>query len=378
MSQEYSPQDDILWEGRIEKLVEVLAAYAPQLQSLKYRDPCIKATQPRLALPPQLGQLSQLTKLDIGIESASVSTTEINAMLGNLPSLQHLRLQFRRYIYCLEREFFLGVVTSCAELKHLRIDGVWVQNAFPSEIGFLTRLTSLFLKYCDPLALTLPDSISQLTDLQALNLEVSSGCMDMSALPPSLTACQQLTSLVINNHQESPVLAKLQSLRFLSHHLVGTENDEDIFWPHLTGLTVLMLEFSFPDDVNLTGLAGMTSLCSLAIRYALPCRLPPGPYLSRLGTLRLEECSFDDGLPACLAAATQLHDLYIFNESYFDGNIDLSDADIAILIGIPLDRLVLQKPRRFTQAVWDERLTLLRVAYNDKGRIVIVEAWDSK
>ena len=46
--------------------------------------------------------------------------------------------------------------------------------------------------------------------------------------------------------------------------------------------------------------------------------------------------------------------------------------EIAILIGMPLDRLVLQKPHRLEQAVWDERLTLLRVAYIERGRIIPV------
>jgi len=254
-------------------------------------------------------------------------------------------------------------------LKHLGINGVWVQNAFPPEIGFLTSLTSLVVENCEPLSL--PDSISQLTDLQALTLEESYSEAGMSALPPSLTACQQLTSLVINHKEKSPVLAKLQSLRSLSVEVVGMDTDDDIFWPHLTGLTELKLEF-YLCNTNLTGLTGMTSLRSLTICMALPCHLPPGPYLSRLETLHFEYCSLVDGLPACLAAATQLHHLYILNEGYGDGNIDLSDAEIAVLIAMPLDRLVLRKPRRMEQAAWDERLALLRVAYNERGRIIPV------
>lgn len=64
------------------------------MQSLENSDPCGRLNQPRAVVPLQLGQLSQLTKLSMGMGVAPVSTARIDAMLRILPSLQHFRLQF--------------------------------------------------------------------------------------------------------------------------------------------------------------------------------------------------------------------------------------------------------------------------------------------
>lgn len=329
-----------MWEGRIQKLVKVLARHAPQLQSLEYIDPCQNWTEPCSALPPELGQLSQLTKLSIGMGLAAVSTARVDAMLLNLPSLQHLRLKYATSS-CSESEFPLGIVTSCAQLRYLEINRFVSQEDMPPDIGCLTRLTSLVLEQCEFISLS--HCITQLTALRGLSYRRSFIVSGVPTLPPGLTACQLLTSLMMSSDVKSPTLAELHSLRYLFVAVESRQMGAEIYWTHLTGLTELVLECGY-EDACLDGLAGMISLRSLTISMAYPCRIPSGPYLCRLESLYFKHIKFLDGLPKCLAAATQLRHLHIIGRrnAHDGGSIGMSYADTAMLAAMPLVNVVVQ------------------------------------
>ena len=77
-------------------------------------------------------------------------------------------------------------------------------------------------------------------------------------------------------------------------------------------------------------------------------------------------CDFEAGVPASLAAATQLYAL-----DFGDKNrgIDLTPADVAVLSSLPaLKGLRLAKPEAVDEHVWGERLAQLRAACAAQGR----------
>jgi hypothetical protein len=206
--------------------------------------------------------------------------------------------------------------------------------------------------------MSLPDSISCLSRLAEL---------DVSYLPPGLTACRQLTRLVMDSDNPSPVLASLHTLRYLS---VGVSWPWGRYWTQLTGLTELRLDFGYDPDGQghyelPAGLVGMTGIRKLSIAgdTGQVMDLPAGPYLSRLESLIMEAFSFPDGVPATLAAATQLRHLDISKK------FCLCAADVAILSALPaLTTLSLRQPGEFYMHKWDECLAQLEAAFLAQGR----------
>ena len=67
------------WERALWELVSLLAASAPQLRHLEYRYPGT-ATDPALALPAELGRLSQLSSLTLFLGGAVVTTARVRVV----------------------------------------------------------------------------------------------------------------------------------------------------------------------------------------------------------------------------------------------------------------------------------------------------------
>lgn len=151
------------------ELVALLAASAPKLRSLAHWLPANASASPVSALPAQLGQLSQLTSLTLGIGNAPVTTAQVDAMVQGLPMLQHLALSCspRRHV-ALSDGFPVSIATSCSKLRDLAIYCGSEWGAMPAELGALTGLTRLVLAFNG--MTSLPDSISRLTALQILIL----------------------------------------------------------------------------------------------------------------------------------------------------------------------------------------------------------------
>ena len=170
-----------------------------------------------------------------------------------------------------------------------------------------------------PGVLSLPDSISQLSALRELDL-----CRwSLTGLPQGLTACQQLTWLSMESDYKCPVLSSLQSMRYLR----VTANGQDTYWTQLTALTELQLtrgtDASIPPE-----LGGISSLRKLRLESCGCMQLHAGPMLSHLESMCLCNVS---GIPASLAAATQLRELSVIRPS------KIIPADLAVLLSSPED-----------------------------------------
>lgn len=89
------------------------------------------------------------------------------------------------------------------------------------------------------------------------------------------------------------------------------------------------------------GLSRSRSLCKLRIIGAELDDLPPGPYLHGLESLCMDYCTLKSGVPAGMAAATQLRSLDLGRLTI---GVLLTAAEVAVLSSIPaLVTLTLRK-----------------------------------
>ena len=342
------------WKRRNPELIAVLAASAPQLRSLEHWYPKRSLWDP-IALPADLGRLSQLTRLILGFSNSVLSPAQVDAVVQGLPSLRHLALSSH-----MMRDFgFPFSITRCSQLSSLRIIGCFMIEAVPPELGRLTALKELQLS---GEVSSLPDSISQLSALQDLNVSRN---RDLT-LPPGLAACRQLTWLdIMSCNSAFPVLASLHSLRHLAVSYVIDQQPQETYWTQLTGLTGLVLDWSTSWERSAVpaGLGGMAGLRRLGIVGAAIDDLPAGPLLSRLEELRLRDCDFPSGVPAALASATRLHTLEVAPCK----GIELIAGDIAVLISMPALKNLELVPTRKKRGVWKGRVAQLRALWHAQG-----------
>ena len=108
-------------------------------------------------LPPEIGNLSQLSELSLVDNSLTTLPVEI----GNLRNLTGLHLSHNRYLDVLPREVF-----NLTSLRELSLPGH--DTAVPPEISNLANLEELYIGH-GPLK-TLPPEIWDLPYLSALNV----------------------------------------------------------------------------------------------------------------------------------------------------------------------------------------------------------------
>lgn len=338
----------------------LLAASAPQLRSLEHNYPCISPENPASALPAELGRLSQLTSLSLGFGSALVSTEQVDAMVQTLPLLQHLVLN-GQYASSLLGGFPVSIATSCSRLEHLTIQSFRHLGNLPPQLGLLTALTGLDLSDCA--VTSLPETISRLTALKELKLSHSRGVVEV---PPRMTACQQLTKVVMGDTSTSPVLGRLHSLRSLAVNLRTNEPPHELYWAHLSAFNDLELR-CIEDGSLPAGLGSMVGLRVLTIGGAVLDDLPTGPYLNQLETLSMDHCTFNAGVPASLAAAKKLQYLGLGVGSR---GIDLTAADGTVLFSLPeRARVFLCKPNHMDYKEWGKRIAQLKAQSSEGGRV---------
>ena len=376
---------DTFWdalERRIPELMALLAASPPQLRSLQQWFPWHRSANPASALPAEIGALSQLTSLELGLGRADITTGQVAAVLVTLPSLQRLALG-ELGDGAISDGFPVSIATCCLKLQYLTIQGGQIR-AIPSELGRLTALMQLDLQ--SAAATSLPESISRLKALENLTL---TGRAETS-LPIQLTECLHLTRLVMDSDIRSPALARLKSLRSLEVTALDSQLPREMYWTQLTALTELKLwcddRLSFLDDemaemaagMAIIGgqhfevpipaaLSGMTSLRKLHIRYAKIHDLPPGPYLCGLESLIMTNCVFlDRRVPSNLAAAAQLLNLEFESDNAM--GIDIAAHDIAVLSSLhALETLHLPKPDPMDVGEWERRVAALQAAFFAAG-----------
>ena len=140
-------------------------------------------------IPPELGQLANLTYLQL---SGNQLDGEIPPQLGQLTNLTYLWLEGNQLDGEIPPE--LGQL---ANLTSLQLGENQLKGAIPTELGQLTKLISLWLGE-NQLAGAIPTELSQLANLTSLWL---GGNQLDGKIPPELGQLTNLTSLQLNENR---------------------------------------------------------------------------------------------------------------------------------------------------------------------------------
>ncbi len=172
-------------------------------------------------LPPEIGQLNNLTTLNLRFNALSQLPPEI----GQLANLTHLDLRFNA-LSQLPPE-----IGQLANLTHLDLADNELSQ-LPPEIGQLANLTHLDLRSNE--LSQLPPEIGQLAKLDTLNLRFNA----LSQLPPEIGQLANLTHLSLANNELSQLPPEIVQLNNLSQ-LSLRSNELSQLPPEVTQLSTL-------------------------------------------------------------------------------------------------------------------------------------------
>lgn len=182
-------------------------------------------------VPAEIGQLSELTSLTI----SSNEITSIPIEITQLKKLKRLDLS-RNKLLAIPKE--IGQLT---ELNELLMNSNLIKSTIPNEIGFLKKLTFLNLNG-NSLTGSIPSEIGQLTELNMLALDFN---RLTGSIPNEITLLTKLTYLGCSNNIitgplpiEIGKLTKLQQLVLYNNRIQGIIPNQ-LF--QLTDLRVLQL-----------------------------------------------------------------------------------------------------------------------------------------
>ena len=238
-------------------------------------------------LPPQLGDLSALTSMEISANSNL--TGNIPDEIGNLKELTSLALQFNKLSGEIPRSL-LGL----SQLTVLYLNNNQLSGTIPAGIDSLKELSALYLSIND-LTGTIPASIANLSHLKVLYLHANELEGDF---PVFLTTMTQL-----------------QRLLLYSNHLTGTIPEEI---GNLTNLTHLGLGFNQLTGGIPASIGNLTNLTYLKLNLnQLTGSIPPEFWrLTKLKYLYLNNNQLSGTISDSLGNLVNLVDLYLDNNGF--------------------------------------------------------------
>ncbi len=167
-------------------------------------------------LPPEIGQLTNLTALNLRVNELTALPPEIGQLsnlrtldLGSVPDwLRGLEAESGNQLLTLPPDIGQLINLTSLNLSYTQL------TVLPPEIGKLSNLTSLDLSYTQLAAL--PSEIGKLSNLTSLGLKFS----QLAALPSEIGKLSNLTSLNLNNNQLTTLPSEIgQLINLTSLHL---------------------------------------------------------------------------------------------------------------------------------------------------------------
>ena len=288
------------------------------------------------SIPPELGNLTNLTDLKLDGNSLSGS---IPAELGNLTNLTQLYLNYNSLSGSIPAELgnltnltFLSLSNNSlsgsipAELGNLMNLTYWylysnsLSGSIPTELGNLTNLTYWYLSD-NSLSGSIPTELGNLTNLTGLQLDANSLSGN---IPVELGNLTNLTDLKLDGNFLSgsipAELGNLTNLTILSLSDNSLSGNIPVELGNLTNLTYLQLGGNFlggniPAELgNLTNL-GQLYLNSNSLGGSIPSELDN---LNNLIYLYLDNNSLSGTIPSELGNLTNLQYLYLYGNDFTD------------------------------------------------------------
>ncbi|XP_060674203.1 disease resistance-like protein DSC1 [Ziziphus jujuba] len=209
--------------------------FAPNLTSLLMRETAIET------VPPSIGYLSGLVKLDLGFCKRLKS---LPTSICHLKSLEELDLTG-----CEKLKTFPEILEPMEHLRNLCLDFSGIKE-LPKSVENLVSLKDLFIEGCKDLKF-LPNSLCNLRNLEKIWLLVCSKVQKLPSLPPSLRQlklddCERLKSL-----PELPSLC----LSLSASSCTSLENISDWRAPLLQHLGDIIEYASYEDYIDFYGCA---------------------------------------------------------------------------------------------------------------------------
>ena len=295
-------------------------------------------TQLTGAIPPELGQLTQLQELHL---CCNQLTGAIPAQLAQLTQLQELYLQHNQLTGTIPAE--LGQLS---QLRVLVLEDNQLTGAIPAGLGQLSRLEYLILSDTQ-LTGAIPPELGQLSQLWELTLRDN---QLTGAIPAELGQLSELGRLRLENtHLTGPIppelgqLSQLQELYLFNNQLTGPIPSElgqltQLWWldlrnNQLTGeIPAELGQLSQLQELNLFNLNELTG--------QIPSELGQ---LSQLQYLTLYNNQLSGEVPAELGQLAQLQYLTLFNNQ-LSGEIPVELSQLSQLWSLALDHNGLTGP----------------------------------
>ena len=298
-------------------------------------------------IPPELGELANLERLNLGGNELS---GEIPPELGDLANLEWLDLGFNELSGEIPPE--LGDLTNL-EVLYLGVNEL--SGEIPPELGDLTNLEWLNLGVNE--LSEIPPELGDLTNLEWLNLGVN----ELSEIPPELGDLTNLEWLNLGVNELSeipPELGDLTNLPFLD--LGGNKLSE--IPPELGDLTNLA---SLNLGVNKLSeippeLGDLTNLASLNLRVNKLSEIPPElGDLTNLAFLDLGGNELSGGIPPELGDLANLEWLDLGFNQNLGGTIPSEMWDLSLLSFLSLMATSVCAPQNSDFQKWVETIEFL-------------------